>query len=141
MFNLEQGEAPPEPAIVDQLAPQGANQRPRRVRQQPAWMKSGDYNLEASAMCVRCCAVVSNTSVEGMSEYAEEDDKPSSDAGRAGVTSRAAAASRHSLLDLCGMNNVVSDKPELSDIVGRIVQDVVSAVMDHAGRTDFARLL
>ena len=67
-----------------------------------------------------------------MSEYAE--------AGRAGVTSRADAASHHSPRDSCVRNNVVSDKTELADIVGRIVRDVVSAVIDHAGRANITDL-
>ena len=126
-------EAEPLPAQEpERPAAQGADRRPRRVRQQPAWMQSGDYDLEASAMCVRCCAVVGSSSVEGMSEYAE--------AGRAGVTSRADAASCHSPPDSCGRNNVVSDRTELADIVGRIVRDVVSAVIDHAGRANITDL-
>ena len=67
-----------------------------------------------------------------LSEYAE--------AGRAGVTSRADAASCHSPPDSCGRNNVVSDRTELADIVGRIVRDVVSAVIDHAGRANITDL-
>ena len=134
-------EAEPLPAQEpERPAAQGANQRPRRVRQQPAWMQSGDYDLEASAMCVRCCAVVGSSSVEGMSEYAEKDDQPSNAAGRAGVTSRADAASHHSPRDSCVRNNVVSDRTELADIVGRIVRDVVSAVIDHAGRANITAL-
>ena len=72
-FNLPQGETLPGPAVVDQPPPQAANQppreadrpaegRPSRTKRQPAWLRSGDFDTETSAVC----NVDEHIGVEGM---------------------------------------------------------------------------
>ena len=72
-FNLSQGETLPGPAVVDQPPPQAANQppreadrpaegRPSRTKRQPAWLRSGDFDTETSAVC----NVDEHIGVEGM---------------------------------------------------------------------------
>ena len=72
-LDLPQGETLPGPTVVNQPLPQAANQppreadrpaegRPSRTKRQPAWLRSGDFDTETSAVC----NVDEHIGVEGM---------------------------------------------------------------------------
>ena len=63
-------QAPPQPP------PTNAYDRPRREIKKPAWMRSGDFDMEAAASTVRYCGTDESeavNSVGGVSGHAEDD--------------------------------------------------------------------
>ena len=89
-FNLEQGETepqaamePPQQEVPPPATPQAPAQpparaydRPRRETRRPAWQLSGDFDMEASALELRCSDGVNDeadNSVEGVSGHVKDD--------------------------------------------------------------------
>ena len=85
-FNLEQGETEPqaaaEPPPQEASPPAAAqppartNDRPRRETRRPAWQLSGDFDMEASALELRCSDRVkdeADNSVGGVTGHVKDD--------------------------------------------------------------------
>ena len=64
--------APEEPAAAAPPPKPATNDRPQRQRKRPSWQTTGEFDMETSSMCVRCCGVDDDTSVGGM--IGMEDD-------------------------------------------------------------------
>ena len=89
-FNLEQGETEPQAAIeppqqeapppampqAPAQPPARAYDRPRRETRRPAWQRSGDFDMEASALQLRCSDRVNDeadNSVGGVTGHVKDD--------------------------------------------------------------------
>ena len=139
-FNLEQGETEPQAAAEQppqEVSPPAASQppartndRPRRETRRPAWQLSGEFDMEASALELRCSDRVkdeADNSVGGVTGHVNDDtDMAGSHPERYNTWPLGGAVRRAAMLE-----SVVRILNRLVDLLANESMEVDQAVVEN----------